>query len=215
VAENDEEMPWSENADVVIEGVSQTINDKYGVALKDILTKPAFYVSKKGMETTFSNIREEVGNYIQELAKSMDDDRKNMEKDGLKCDAVTKQLAQNISMQAKQNNIPIIKPASMDRNTDNDEVIYVNNIDNGVMALLAKLSANSSFIADFSTTYKTYNLGQWLFDGQKNFLISVAMEPNPYMDLDSAKDEINMIMDGVEGYFKSQGSSDEGQEKGQ
>ena len=83
------------------------------------------------------------------------------------------------------------------------------------MALLAKLSANSSFIADFSTTYKTYNLGQWLFDGQKNFLISVAMEPNPYMDLDSAKDEINMIMDGVEGYFKSQGSSDEGQEKGQ
>ena len=123
MAENDEEMPWSENADVVIEGVSQTINDKYGVALKDILTKPAFYVSKKGMETTFSNIREEVGNYIQELAKSMDDDRKNMEKDGLKCDAVTKQLAQNISMQAKQNNIPIIKPASMDRNTDNDEVI--------------------------------------------------------------------------------------------
>jgi hypothetical protein len=186
-----------------------------GVSARDILTKPAFYVSKSNIETTFSNIREDVENYIEELAKGMEDDKKDMEKDGLKCDAVTKQLSQNISMQAKQNNIPIIKPVSIDRNTDGEEVVYINNVDNGIIALIAKLSTSTSFIADFSTVYKTYNLGQWLFDGQKNYVINVAMEPNAYMDLDSAKEEINVIMDGIEGYFKNAGSSDAGQEKSQ
>ncbi|MCL5102197.1 MAG: hypothetical protein M1544_02470, partial [Candidatus Marsarchaeota archaeon] len=131
------------------------------------------------------------------------DEKKEMEKDGLKCDAVTKQLSQNISMQAKQNNIPIVKPSDMDRNTDFEETIYINNVDNGTIALVAKLAGSASFIVDLSTTYKTYNLGKWLFDGQKNYVVNVAMEPNVYMDFDNVKEEIKALMDGVENTLKS------------
>jgi hypothetical protein len=208
MAEDVNDVPWSENTNDLIESLAPVINDKYGIALKDILINPAFYVSKKDIGATFGSIREEVDDYVATTIKGLEDEKKNFEKDGLKCDAISKQLAQSIAMLAKQNNIPVIKPVSIDRNVDNEEVIYVNNIDSGLTALITKLAAASSFVADFSTTYKTYNLGQWLFDGQKNYVVNVSLEQNDYMDLDQAKDELNIIMDGVESYFKSQGSAD-------
>ncbi|MCL4404889.1 hypothetical protein M1583_02780 [Candidatus Marsarchaeota archaeon] len=91
----------------------------------------------------------------------------------------------------------------MDRNTDFEETIYINNVDNGTIALVAKLAGSASFIVDLSTTYKTYNLGKWLFDGQKNYVVNVAMEPNVYMDFDNVKEEIKALMDGVENTLKS------------
>lgn len=203
MAEDNEELPWSEEANTVIEDLSQDIDDKYGIKLKDLLMNPAFYVSKSGIDVTFSNIREEVEGYINNMLEQLGDEKKEMEKDGLKCDAVTKQLSQNISMQAKQNNIPIVKPSDMDRNTDFEETIYINNVDNGTIALVAKLAGSASFIVDLSTTYKTYNLGKWLFDGQKNYVVNVAMEPNVYMDFDNVKEEIKALMDGVENTLKS------------
>ncbi|MEM0154564.1 MAG: hypothetical protein QW814_01880 [Methanothrix sp.] len=208
MAEDTNEVPWSENTNDLIESLAPVINDKYGIAFKDLLLNPTFYISKKGIEATFESIREEVDDYVATTMKGLEDEKKDFEKDGLKCDAVSKQLAQSITMLTKQNNIPIIKPVSIDRSSDNEEVIYVNNIDSGLTALMAKLAATSNFVADFSTTYKTYNLGQWLFDGQKNYVINVSMEQNSYMDLDQAKDELKIIMDGVENYLKSQGSTD-------
>ncbi|OWP53275.1 hypothetical protein Micr_00683 [Candidatus Micrarchaeum sp.] len=211
MAEDANDVPWSENTNDLIESLAPVINDKYGIALKDILINPAFYVSKKDIETTFSSIRNEVDDYVETTMKGLEDEKKNFEKDGLKCDAVSKQLTQSITMLAKQNNIPVIKPVSIDRNVDNEEVIYVNNIDSGLTALITKLASASSFIADFSTTYKTYSLGQWLFDGHKNYVINVSLEQNSYMDLDQARDELKVIMDGIDAYFKGQGSADEGQ----
>lgn len=211
MAEDANDVPWSENTNDLVESLAPVINDKYGIALKDILINPAFYVSKKDIETTFSGIRDEVDDYVETAMKGLEDEKKNFEKDGLKCDAVSKQLAQSITMLAKQNNIPVIKPVSIDRNVDNEEVIYVNNIDSGLTALMTKLASASSFIADFSTTYKTYSLGQWLFDGHKNYVINVSLEQNSYMDLDQARDELKVIMDGIDAYFKGQGSADEEQ----
>ena len=211
MAEDANDVPWSENTNDLVESLAPVINDKYGIALKDILINPAFYVSKKDIETTFSGIRDEVDDYVETAMKGLEDEKKNFEKDGLKCDAVSKQLAQSITMLAKQNNIPVIKPVSIDRNVDNEEVIYVNNIDSGLTALMTKLASASSFIADFSTTYKTYSLGQWLFDGHKNYVINVSLEQNSYMDLDQARDELKVMMDGIDAYFKGQGSADEEQ----
>ncbi len=213
MAEDANDFPWSENANDLIESLAPTINDKYGIALKDLLMNPAFYISKKGIEETFSSIREEIEDYVQTTMKGLEDEKKDFEKDGLKCDAVSKQLAQSIAMLAKQNNIPIIKPVGIDRSGENEEVVYVNNIDGGLTALITKLAASSSFIADFSTTYKTYSLGQWLFDGHKNYVINVSLEQNSYMDLDQANEELKAIMDGLDTYFKSQSGADEEQKE--
>ncbi len=201
MAEDNAENVWSEDAGTIIEALEPKINSTYGVSLKDLLNNPAFYVSKDGIETTVANIREEATSYISDLESKLQDDKKNLEKDGLKCDAVSKQLAQNISMQAKQNNVPLIKPNGMDRNEDEDEVLYINNIDNGTIALISKLTAISSFIVDFSTSYKTYSLGRWIFDGQKNYMVAVSMEPNPIIDLDAVNDELSGLIDDLEDYI--------------
>ena len=209
MAENDNETQWSDNANVIIEDIAPDIKDKYNIDLKDLLMKPEFYVSKKGIEVTVDNINEDINNYMADMESSMQDDKKDFEKDGLKCDAVSKQLSQNISMQAKQNNIPLIKPLDIERDTEIEEVIQINNIDNGVMALISKLSSLSNFIADFSSNYKTYSMGRWLFDGKKNYVVNVSLEPNAYAEFDIAREEITALVNNVRDYLKQQGKPDE------
>ena len=192
---------WSEETGIVIGALEQSILQEYGISLTDLLTNPASYASKNGIAQTVENIRKEANDYINGLRSNMQKEKEDLEKDGLKCDSLTKQLAQAIAMRAKQDNIPLIKPQAIDRGSSIEETIYVNDADSGINALIGRLSANSNFVADFSTTYSTYSLGQWLFDGQKNYMIVVALQPNPLIDLDTAENELGDLFDNVDSYM--------------
>ncbi len=188
---------WSTQTDILISVMEPTIQSKFGISLRDLLNDPGKYAGTEGLDTKVSNIKEEIGNYVSSTIDSMPDDKRSFEDDAIKCDSMTKQLNQNISLQTKQNNVPLIKPDSMDRNVNDDQVVYINAVDNSVLSLVQKLAATSIFVADFSKSYRNYNIGEWFFSGQKNYVIRVNLQPSALITLDSARDELSGLLDEV------------------
>lgn len=188
---------WSAQTDLLISIMEPTIKSKFDISLRELLNDPSKYSNIEGLDTKVGNIEDAVKEYINTTIDGMPEEKKNFENDALKCDSVTKQLGQNISLQAKQNSVPLIKPDSMDRNRDNEETVYISSVDNSVLSLVQKLAASALFIADFSNSYRNYNIGEWLFGGAKNYVIRVNLQPSAIITLDSAKDELNALLDQV------------------
>ncbi len=188
---------WSGQADLLISILEPTVKEKSGLSLRDLLTDPGKYADTEGLDTKISNIRETAKVYVDTTIDGMPEEKKSFEDDAIKCDSVTKQLGQNISLQTKQNNVPIVKPDSMERNTDGDEVFYISSVDNSVLSLVQKLVTESKFVVDVGYSYRNYNIGEWLFGGAKNYVISVNLKPSAIIALDSARDELNVLLDQV------------------
>lgn len=189
---------WSDSAGMLIDSVEPTVKQKYNISLRGLLTNPGRYSGTANLATTIDNIHEDIDNYVSETIDSMPEERKSFESDGLKCDSITKQLSQNISLQAKQNSVPLIRPDAMDRDEARDEVFYISSVDNSVLALVQKLVSASMVIADFSRMYRNYNIGEWLFStNAKNYVIRVNLQPSAIVTIDAARDEVNDLLDGV------------------
>lgn len=189
---------WSDSAGMLIDSVEPTVKQKYNISLRGLLTNPGRYAGTANLATTIDNIHEDIDNYVSETIDSMPEERKSFESDGLKCDSITKQLSQNISLQAKQNSVPLIRPDAMDRDEARDEVFYISSVDNSVLALVQKLVSASTVIADFSRMYRNYNIGEWLFStNAKNYVIRVNLQPSAIVTIDAARDEVNDLLDGV------------------
>lgn len=188
---------WSDQTDILITVIEPAVKEKFSISLRDLLTTPSKYAGTDGFSTTISNIQEEVKNYVDSTIEGMPEEKRKFENDAIKCDSVTKQLSQNISLQTKQNNVPLIKPDSMDRDTDADQTLYISSVDNSMLSLVQKLVASSAFVADFSSSYRNYNIGEWLFSSSRNYVIRVNLKPSALITLDSARDELNGLLNQV------------------
>ena len=112
-----------------------------------------------------------------------------------KADSVTKQLAQSISMQAKQNRVPFIVPVSIDRDDTKEEVISVDSAGSDVLALIEKIAASSTMIADFTTQYDNSLIGNWFFSGPKNYTINVYLPDSDVISMQDSRAELLGLLD--------------------
>ena len=193
---------WSDYSDGVIKNVDKQISTKYKFTLRSLLTDPSKYVSQPNIQMTIENLKEEVDNYINGKAKDMAAEKKAFEDATMRSDALTGQLSQSIAMQARQNNVPVIKPVTVDRDTDEDVRIYVDSAENGILSLVQKLASSSMLIADFTAAYGNYKVGEWLFSGNRNYVISVYLPSNSYLLLQSSRDEIIALLNTASGFIK-------------
>jgi hypothetical protein len=185
---------WSDYTDMLIKGIDKQIGSKYKFSLAALLTNPNRYAAQPNVQISIDNMREDVDKYIDDKAKAMADEQKNLDDAASKADSITGQLGRSISVQARQSNIPMIKPVTMDRDTDREETIYVDAIDNGVSALVQKLVSASILVADLSASYKNYSIGSWLFSGSKNYVLNVYMPDSALLALEASRLEINGLL---------------------
>ena len=198
---------WSDYTDNIISIMEDEIKNKYGISLRDIFSDPTSALGIDNIDTKIANAEEDVNKYIADVDASLADQRKVLADNASKCDSITKQLNQNIMMHTRQNNVPLIKPDSIDRDESRDEVIYISNVENGIMNLIGKLIASSNLVADFTTNYNEYSIGNWFFSGPKNYSIRVNLADNPLLILDATKEEVASLFDVVKNILK--GSSNQ------
>lgn len=194
---------WSDNADVIIKNVDKDIKAKYKFSLSEFLTNPADYASVPNVAITVSNMKEYVDEFGSSLLEGLDEEKKKLDDDAMKCDAVTSQIAQAIKAEARQSKIPIIKPATMLRDEGKEEVIYVKDASGDILGLVGRLVDSSLMIADFTRQYENYQIGEWLFSGNKNYVLRVSLDPNPYLNVEASVNEINGLLDAAADYLKS------------
>jgi alpha-D-ribose 1-methylphosphonate 5-triphosphate diphosphatase PhnM len=193
---------WSDYSDNIIKNLDKQLSTKYKLTMRNLLTDPSKYADQPNILVTIDNLKEEVENYAKSRDKVLATEKKEFENAIVRADALTSQLGQSVSMQAKQNGVPVITPVALQRDTTKDEQIYVDSVDNATLALVGKLASSSMLIADFSTTYENYKVGEWLFSGDKDYIISVYMPANEYFRLQSSKDEIVGLLDTASGFIK-------------
>jgi hypothetical protein len=193
---------WSDYTDMLISGIDKQIGSKYKFSLRSLLTDPTKYAAQQNVQITIENIKEDVDKYLDEKAGAMVEEQKALNDEAAKADSITGQLNRSITMNAKQNNVPIIKPAAMDRDPAREKKIYINTIDGSVTALIEKLVASSMFIADLSTAYKEYGFGSWLFSGNKDYVLGVFVPDSSFLLLESSRMELDGLLASASSFIK-------------
>lgn len=194
---------WSDDADVIIKGVDGGIKAKYKFSLTDFLTEPANFASTPNIQIAISNMKETVDSYAAGLLDGLEDEKRSLNDDAMRCDSITSQLSQEIRAEAKQNRIPILKPAAVMRDENRDEVIVIKEVSGDVLGLIGRLVGSSLMIADFTRQYNNYSIGEWLFSGSKNYVVRVGLDANPVINIESAMGEIDTLLDTAATYIKS------------
>ncbi len=186
---------WSDYTDFVITSIDKSLEGKYKITLRDLLSDPEKYTSMQGIENTVKNMQADVTSFIDSSIASMPEEKTALEDALSRADSVTKQLLDSISLRSKQYKVPVIKPVSVGRDTAKDEVISVGTATQETLALVEKLASLSVFIADMSSTYENALIGSWLFSGSKDYIMNVFMPDNDVAMLESTKAELNDMLE--------------------
>ncbi|MDE1857133.1 MAG: hypothetical protein KGH98_03570 [Candidatus Micrarchaeota archaeon] len=198
---------WTNYTDSLITDMDRQMKAKYKLSLRDLFTDPARFAQQDGIENTLANITEEVNNYMGRLLDSVADRKRQLDADLGKADSISKQLAQNISMQAKQNKVPVVRPAIVDRDVNRDETLYIDYVDQDVFTLIERLTAASHVISDLTDSFEDHTIGQWLFSGDKNYVIRVYLRPNSALTILSSSRELNDLLQGASEFIKGMKSA--------
>ncbi|MCL5430035.1 MAG: hypothetical protein M1504_00990 [Candidatus Marsarchaeota archaeon] len=187
---------WSEYTDGIIKDVDSALGKKYKFTVRQFLKSPMDYASQPNVKNTAESMRKEINGYLDGILNGLTEQRKNLDARASKVNAITSQLSQNIAMQSKQNKIPMIKPVVIERDVTKEEIIYISEVDTGVLSLIEKLISNSIYIADYTGDYKDYKIGDWFFgSNNKNYSLRVYMPQDQIIMLEGAKAEINGLFD--------------------
>ncbi|MGC8669945.1 MAG: hypothetical protein ACP5TL_02210 [Candidatus Micrarchaeia archaeon] len=186
---------WSDYTGAIIGNLDSSIKKKYGFSLSDLLSNPKALAGQENISVKISNIKSDVNSFIDSQKQDALRREKTFNDILERADSITNKIAQKISVVAKQNNIPIIKPIAVNRNTDNEDHIYIDSSDDNVLAMVEKLVSSSVIVADFTTEYNNLKIGDWHFNGQKNYSLTVYTPTSNVMLLDSSRDELNTLLD--------------------
>ena len=186
---------WSDYTDFVIDNIDKSIGKKYKMSLRDLLTDPESFSSDPNIQNTIKSMADDVNAYMDQALSKMSAQKHELDDNLTKADSVTKQLAQSISMQAKQNRVPFIVPVSIDRDDTKEEVISVDSAGSDVLALIEKIAASSTMIADFTTQYDNSLIGNWFFSGPKNYTINVYLPDSDVISMQDSRAELLGLLD--------------------
>ena len=186
---------WSDYTDFVIDNIDKSIGKKYKMSLRDLLTDPESFSSDPNIQNTIKSMADDVNVYMDQALSKMSAQKQELDDNLTRADSVTKQLAQSISMQAKQNRVPFIVPVSIDRDDTKEEVISVDSAGSDVLALIEKIAASSTMIADFTTQYDNSLIGNWFFSGPKNYTINVYLPDSDVISMQDSRDELLGLLD--------------------
>ncbi len=186
---------WSDYTDFVIDNIDKSIGKKYKMSLRDLLTDPESFSPNPNIQNTIKSMADDVNAYMDQALSKMSAQKQELDDNLTKADSVTKQLAQSISMQAKQNRVPFIVPVSIDRDDTKEEVISVDSAGSDVLALIEKIAASSTMIADFTTQYDNSLIGNWFFSGPKNYTINVYLPDSDVISMQDSRAELLGLLD--------------------
>ena len=193
---------WSDYTDMLITGIEKQAGTKFRLSLRSLLEDPTRYAAQQNIQITIDNMREEADKYIDEKIDALTEEQKNLDDAASRADSTTKQLGQNIISQARQNNIPVVKPVTIERDATKEERLTIDTFDNSIMSLVQKLVASSTLVADLGGSYKKYSIGSWLFSGSKNYLLSVYMPDSTLLLLETSRAELDNMLASASSFIK-------------
>jgi hypothetical protein len=166
------------------------VKKKFGVSLVAIVHEPSTYMNEKGFAVKLSKITDyvdaETGRML-ELAKGS---TRSFHESAAKADELTRKVGVYISAHAIQNNIPVLRPVSAEIPLSDKNQFYINEMDASTQRFLDRLVDASTFVVDITKSYDSLKIGSWLFDAERECIVSIHSPKNSLLLMRSGRAEI-------------------------
>lgn len=182
-----------------VKTIDKQLGEKYVVSLQDVLSDSSSISRKGNAKDSIGNLKADVNAYFDSLLKNLEDEEKRFNSELEAASELYKKVSDFISSKCQTMGVPLIRPVAVERDQDKEETIVISVEDTAIELLISRLISNSTYIADTSTTYKTYNIGSWLFSGDKNYNINVNPPSSIILNIEASRDEINFRLDSIQG----------------
>ncbi len=188
----------SDDTQEYVNAIDQKIGDRYGVSLYNILNDSNALKGKDNAKQILIGMRADITEFFSSLTTKLKVEQEELENELKAADTLYNRINDLIKNKASFAGIPYVKPFGIERDTDNEENIVIDQFDNTVDTLITRLVGVVHYIADISAQYKEYNLGTWLFSGNKNYLLTINPPTSILFNIEVGKSEINYALDSIE-----------------
>ncbi len=195
------EIKWSRPTEEMLAKLDSSILQKYKLSMRDIMSNPAEYSTKPGINDTITAMEQEVDKYFGEVMATHADEQKALDSEIKRIEEIYNKLDSLIETKSKELNVPYINPMGISRETTNEETVIIYEYDDEIAALVGKLIQSSVYIADISSEYNGHPIGYWFFSGPKGRAISISPPESSLIEIQNSHDEINAALNSARSLF--------------
>ena len=170
--------------------LDKEVNRKFGLSLAAVIAEPSAFMNQKGFAVKLSRITDYVDRETERMMEQAKGASRAFHESAARADELTRKVGSCISSHARQNNIPILKPASVELPAADKNRFYINEMDDSTARFIERLVDSSSFVVDMTKSYDSLKLGTWLFGGERECIVGVHAPRNSLLLLRSGRAEI-------------------------
>ncbi len=195
------EKLWSDYADTIITQVSSNIKDKYNIDLVDLISDPSKFLNTPTINDKINNIKADINSSIDQIITSLGNAKNRLDDEMSVASSLSNKINQHITLHAKQNNVPLIKPYFFKVDEQQTETVYLDNADDITLEFVTKLISLSNAVMLSTIEYKDYTVGEWMFTtSTKNYSLRINIPVNPVYEVESARTEILDYLNSAKDY---------------
>ncbi|MEM3556044.1 MAG: hypothetical protein QXF56_04975 [Candidatus Micrarchaeia archaeon] len=191
-------MTVSQQLDMIIDDIDNTIAGKYPFTLRDLLENPDDYSDIPDVGKEIDKLKKDIEEYFETKKAEAAEQLSKYKEDALKATRLAEKLEMVVKDKANSQKKPYVTPLFFVRKEDEDEVLFIDNYDPSFDGLIDELARRSMFVVNASMPIESYKVGRWVFVGEnKNRGVYVFFPLNPVGLFDVAKDQITLALDGI------------------
>ncbi len=178
----------------LLKRIDKNVKKRFKTSVFEVIENPSNYVQRSGSDKEILEISNFVMSEIDSIIGGVSNKAKDLHDHAVKTDEMSKRFSSYISAHAKQNDVPILKPASSEVSYANKDQFYVGWMDDSTTHFIEKIIESSNFIVDISRHYDDYTAGRWLFCGKKDYVLGVYAPKMSIVLLKESRSEINRML---------------------
>ncbi len=170
--------------------LDKEVKKKFGLSLVAIMEDPSSYMNEEGIAIKLSRISDYVEKETGLMLDRAKGSTRSFHESASKADELSRRMESYISAHARQNNVPVVKPAGVELPMLDKNRFYISEMNDSTSRFLEKLVESSSFVVDMTRSYDNLKLGSWLFGGERECIVAVNLPRNSLLLLRAARAEI-------------------------
>lgn len=189
--------PVEEQIDFMIDEIDAYVAGKYAFKFRDILEHPADFKDRPTIMIELEKLKDDIAKYFNGRKAALGDAVKGYEKDANMSSKLAQKVQDLIDDRVKANKKVVIHPLTFARREDQDEIVFIDKIEDSYEGAIDALVKNSLFVIDSSIDIDNFKVGRWIFPDPngKNRAIFVAFPINPAGAMDIARDQMIVAVD--------------------
>jgi len=190
--------PIEQQIDFLIDEIDAFMAGKYPFLLRDILEHPLDYRDDPTTLMDIERMKLDVSRYFDERLTELKDNITAYKADALKSTRLAEKLQAEVEAAAKTTKKPVIKPLTFARNEDEDQIIFVEQYEEGLKPALEAMAEKSLFVVDATIAVDEFKIGRWVFSNpENNYAVYVSFPVNPGAAIEIARDQMLIALDAV------------------